>query len=392
MRLSRPPQVAILGAGLCLFVSSACDDGGTLGASRPDRSVATASTATSTTGPSIGLQDIGLRLDLEAADLQDPVLVTNAGDGSEDLFVVEQTGAILRMRSGRAPEMWLDIGERIIAGGEQGLLGLAFHPAYERNGRFYVNYTDLEGDTVIAEYHSANDRADPSTERILFTVDQPFANHNGGNIVFGPDGLLYIGMGDGGAAADPDQRAQDPKQLLGKMLTYDVDAEGEPRIWASGLRNPWRFSFDRETGDLWIGDVGQGDLEEIDRLPAGSPPGTNFGWDTMEGDRCFEPLRGCDSRGLHFPVAVYNHDEGCSVTGGFVYRGTDFSDLQGVYLFADYCSGTIWGLDAAGPDEQDPVVLLRSEANISSFGEDEMGELYLSDHQGNVFRVLSDEK
>jgi glucose/arabinose dehydrogenase len=320
------------------------------------------------------------------------------------VYVVGQGGVIrVAERNGRLqPTPFLDISDDVTAGGEQGLLGLAFHPAYEQNGRFFVNYTDLNGDTVVAEYRRTGERAaGPGTERVLLHIEQPYPNHNGGMLAFGPDGFLYIGMGDGGSGGDPHDNGQRLDTLLGKMLRIDVDAgrpygipsdnpfvgdeERRPEIWAYGLRNPWRFSFDRQTADLFIGDVGQNELEEIDVLPAGTPTGANLGWRIMEGSRCFL-TEDCDTEGLLPPVAEYATAEGCAVTGGYVYRGERFPALRGGYLFADFCGGQIWGLNAdkARQGSAVPRLLLRTDFRISSFGEDEAGELYVTDLLGDT--------
>jgi glucose/arabinose dehydrogenase len=344
------------------------------------------------------------------SDLQSPLFAGHAGDGSGRLFVLEQAGRIRVIRDGRlAPAPYLDISDRVRAGGEQGLLGLAFAPTFATDGRLFVNYTDGNGDTVVSEFLApdpAADRADPGSERVLLLIDQPFANHNGGALAIGPDGLLWIATGDGGSGGDPRGNGQRLDTLLGKLLRIDprpaggapygipadnpfagsADARGE--IWAYGLRNPWRFSFDRATGDLWIGDVGQSSLEEVNHWPAGSPAGPNFGWNTMEAGACFEPAEGCVTDGLVLPVAEYGHDRGCSITGGYVYRGTAVPGLAGTYLYADYCSGTIWGLDASAA-QPTPRVLLEAGANIVSFGEDEAGELYVVDLGGRVLRVVA---
>jgi glucose/arabinose dehydrogenase len=336
-----------------------------------------------------------------------PLLVTHAGDGSGRLFVVEQGGTIRIVRDGRvATQPFLDVSSLTEGEGERGLLGLAFHPRYERNGRLFVNYTDNAGDTVVAEYQRSQDenRAEPDSAQTLLHIDQPFANHNGGNLVFGPDGYLYVGMGDGGSAGDPMGNGQRLDTLLGKLLRIDVDSvsgdgyavpadnpfvdrdDARPEIWAYGLRNPWRFTFDEQTGTLWIADVGQTELEEIDRTSA-ARPGLNYGWNVMEGTRCYEP-ESCDKSGFVAPVAVYSHEDGCSVTGGHVYRGSDFPSLRGGYFFADYCSGKIWALDAEGEGSQEPVELMDTDRLISSFGVDEDGELYLTDHDsGEVLQV-----
>ena len=359
------------------------------------------------TEPPSDLDVSALELELEPflEGLQAPLLLTHAGDGSGRSFVVEQGGTIRTVQGGRVqPEPFLDISDRTEGGGEQGLLGLAFHPAYERNGRFFLNYTDLAGDTIVASYRSDGDRADPASEEVLLKIDQPYPNHNGGHLAFGPDGLLYIATGDGGSAGDPQENGQNRDALLGKLLRIDVDegspygvprdnpfADGEngaPEVWAYGLRNPWRFSFDQRSETLWVGDVGQGELEEIDRVPIGEG-GLNFGWNEMEGSRCYEG-EDCDTSDKVLPITEYGHDLGCSVTGGFVYGGEDFPELQGAYLFGDYCSGHVWGIDAAASGPVEPTLLMSTERALSSFGLDEDGELYITDiGAGEVLRVVA---
>lgn len=325
---------------------------------------------------------------------ESPVGVTHAGDDSGRLFVIEQVGRIQVIEGERA-ETFLDIGDRLVSGGEQGLLGLAFHPRYEANKRFYVNYTDLDGDTVVSEFESTEDGGDPSSERVLLRIDQPFENHNGGHLAFGPDGYLYIATGDGGSAGDPENNGQRLDTHLGKLLRIDVDSraagqygipkdnpftddpDARPEIWAYGLRNPWRFSFDRETDELWIGDVGQSATEEIDREPAGSRGGRNYGWRLVEGNDCYED--DCDPSRFVPPVATYSHELGCSVTGGYVYRGDAYPALRGAYIAGDYCSGYIWALPANVNGVEDPEPALATDLSISSFGEDEAGEIYLTD-------------
>jgi glucose/arabinose dehydrogenase len=342
--------------------------------------------------------------------LASPLFAGHAGDGSGRLFVLEQAGRVRIIRDGRLlPEPFLDLGDRIAAGGERGLLGLAFSPEYADDGRLYVNYTDRDGDTVVSEITAgdpAADRADPATERVLLTIDQPYANHNGGGLATGPDGMLWIATGDGGSGGDPLGAGQRLDTLLGKLLRIDPSpSDGAPyaipadnpfvgrsgargEIWAFGLRNPWRFSFDRATDELWVADVGQGSAEEVNRWPAGSAPGPNFGWNTMEASACFEPAEGCSTEGLVLPVAEYGHDVGCSITGGYVYRGTSVAGLAGTYLFSDYCSGTVWGLDAASADPA-PRVLAETGGAVASFGEDEAGELYVVDLAGGrILRVV----
>jgi len=322
--------------------------------------------------------------------LRRPTLITHAGD--DRLFIIEQPGRIRIVAGGALrEEPFLDI-ERIVGSNanEQGLLGLAFHPNYAANGNFFVNYTDRRGGTVVARYTvSADpDHADPVSAEILLTIEQPFRNHNGGGIVFGPDGLLYIGMGDGGDAGDPYGNGQNPNVLLGKMLRLNVNEPGaRPEIWAMGLRNPWRFSFDRLSGDLFVGDVGQGEWEEIDVVRAPLPAaGPNFGWNILEGTHRYSTFG--DAAGLAGPAAEYSHAEGgCSVTGGFVYRGAALPALNGVYFYGDYCSGFIWSLVPNESGGWDSNLFMQTGLNISSFGEDGEGELYVVDHGGAVYKL-----
>ncbi|KAB8139828.1 PQQ-dependent sugar dehydrogenase [Chloroflexia bacterium SDU3-3] len=337
------------------------------------------------------LGQASIALERMAQGLDSPTFAV--GDGGGRLFVVEKTGKIQLFAAGtQDPKLFLDIVDRVGSNeSERGLLSVAFHPQFAQNGLLYVDYTDRAGDTVIARFHASGDSADPASEQVLLTIQQPYANHNGGQIAFGPDGYLYIGMGDGGSAGDPQGNGQNPDALLGKLLRIDVDGGqpyaipadnpfakggGKGEIWAVGLRNPWRFSFDRATGDLYIADVGQNKIEEIDFQAAGAGAGANYGWNATEGDECYQ--RGCDLAAYVAPVAQYTHAEGCSVTGGYVYRGERIPALQGTYLYADYCSGTIWGLqrDAGGAWQQ--RVLLTSGLQISSFGQDDAGELYLT--------------
>jgi glucose/arabinose dehydrogenase len=353
-----------------------------------------------------------LALTAPITGFSDPVGLYHAGDASDRLFVIEQRGRIRIIRNNAIlPTPFLSITNRVVFGSEQGLLGLAFPPGYASKGYFYVNYTNRAGDTVIARYHlTANpDLADPASEQVVLTIGQPYPNHNGGQLAFGPDGYLYIGMGDGGSGNDPQNRAQNPNVLLGKMLridtetgqpaTYTVPPSNpfigqtayRPEIWALGLRNPWRFSFDRQTGDLYIGDVGQDSWEEVDFQPAGSAGGQNYGWRIYEGSHCTN-LDPCNPAGLTFPVAEYSHSFGCSVTGGFVYRRADYPRLQGTYFYADYCSGIIWGLRGPAGGWQNQL-LLDSPYSISSFGEDEAGRLYVlryADNGAGTVYLLTD--
>jgi len=360
----------------------------------------------------VGAAEIGGRVTLPEVDLvpvvtrnlQSPLYLTHAGDGSGQLFVVEQPGTIRVIVQGILQDKpFLDIKNRVLPGGERGLLGMAFHPTHRKNGRFFVNYTRRDdGATVVAEYRRQGQGLQASSEeRTLMVVPQPYANHNGGMVAFGPDGFLYIGRGDGGSRGDPQNRAQNPAELLGKILRIDVDgaspyavpsdnpfarAGGRPEIYALGVRNPWRFSFDRETGALWLADVGQNKWEEIDLVTRGG----NFGWRIMEGRHCFLPEKDCPVEGLIMPIFEYGHDQGrCSITGGYVYRGRNLPALQGSYLFGDYCSGELFAVPvgsgvAAGSE---PRVLRKSGMRISSFGEDEAGEVYVVDHRGSLYRL-----
>lgn len=352
-----------------------------------------------------------IHLEKVAEGFTQPTYLTHAGDGSGRLFVVEKPGRVWVLQDGqRQPEPFLDITDRVRSReSERGLLSIAFHPDYEVNGRFFVDYTDRKGNTVVAEYRVSDDpnRADPSSERVLLYIEQPAANHNGGQLQFGPDGYLYIGMGDGGNAGDPWGNAQNLGVLLGKMLRIDVDAGApygipadnpfldkagaRPEIWAYGLRNPWRFSFDRATGDLYIADVGQNKWEEVDVAFAPDPGGQNYGWDVMEGFHCFEPAEGCDPTGLTLPVLEYGHDVGCSITGGYVYRGRKYRDLQGTYFFSDYCTGRLWGMRPLEGGWQ-WAEFLATGLNVSTFGEDEEGEIYVLDYaRGDVYHLVGSE-
>lgn len=353
---------------------------------------------------------IDLQLELVSDAFFEPVDITHAGD--DRLFVVQKNGIIYILnpddQANASP--FLDIDSRVrSSGGERGLLGLAFHPNYAENGYFFVNYTNLDGHTVVARYQVSGDDpdlADFNSEKILFTVNQPFANHNGGDLNFGPDGYLYIALGDGGSANDPQNNGQKRQTMLGKILRIDVD-NGDPyaipqdnpfaetdetldEIWALGLRNPWRFSFDRLTGDLWIGDVGQGDWEEIDFQAADSEGGENYGWRCYEGDAAFNTDGCIDASNYRFPVHAYqsNLPNGCSVTGGFVYRGATFPLLYGKYIYADYCSGKIWALEQNESEEWINTELFDGPGGqYVSFGEDAQGELYLTSLGGNIFQV-----
>jgi len=334
--------------------------------------------------------------------LVSPVDIQFPNDGTGRMFIVEQAGRIRIVENGQLLETpFLDIVDRVGSeGNEQGLLGLAFHPDFRDNGNFYVNYTDKNGNTVIARFHAQGDLTDPASESRLLRVAQPFPNHNGGGLVFGPDGYLYIGLGDGGSQGDPSGNGQNLNTLLGKLLRIDVDhgspyavpgdnpfatGGGKPEIWAYGLRNPWRFSFDRATRDLYIADVGQDTWEEIDFIPAASGAGSNFGWNYFEGSH---PYQGASPAGIQFqvPVAEYSHAEGgCAVTGGYVYRGA-LTEWQGVYLHGDFCSGKVWGLVRSRNGWQYQI-LFETGFNITSFGQDTSGEIYLADRAGGIYRL-----
>jgi glucose/arabinose dehydrogenase len=342
----------------------------------------------------------GFRLARVAGGLGDALHVTGAPGQRNRLFVARQSGRIQVLDRGRvraAP--FLDLSGAISAGGERGLLGLAFHPGYARNGRFYVNYTDRAGDTQVVEYRRASaTRANPRSARRLLSISQPFANHNGGHLAFGPDGHLYIGTGDGGGGGDPRGNGQSRTTLLGKILRIDVDARtggrpygiprdnpfrgggGRPEIYAYGLRNPWRFSFDRARGDMWIADVGQSAVEEVNFRPRGRARGANFGWNAYEGRARFAGPGAIRGRAPVFPVAQYGHARGCSVTGGYVYRGARVPALRGRYVFADYCSGRVWTMRAGprpGGLREDTGRLGTSLATVTSFGEGQNGDLYV---------------
>jgi len=353
------------------------------------------------------LEQLNLTLKPVASGFAKPLYLTHAHD--QRLFVVQQAGQIMIIEGGvTRPTPFLDIKTRVGSNGnEQGLLSVAFHPNYQKNGLFYVNYTNLEGSTTIARYNVSADPnvADEISEQILLTIPQPYSNHNGGHILFGPDGYLYIGMGDGGAANDPHNNGQSLNTLLGKILRLDVDtgspygvpqdnpfittAAARPEIWSYGWRNPWRLAFDAATGDLYVADVGQNQYEEVDVELAGSGGGQNYGWRLMEASHCFNPTS-CDPATLKvvMPIAEYPHSQGCSVTGGYVYHGTQFPQLNGVYIYGDYCTGTLWGLRHEADGSWSQAELLASGKIISSFGLDAAGELYLIDHRnGEVWQV-----
>lgn len=359
-------------------------------------------TMTPTVSPvtTIGLRQV-------ASGLNSPTFLESAGDGR--LFVVEQPGRLVIVEDGSVlSRPFLDITDRVgSTASEQGLLSLAFDPLYAENGYFYVDYTDLNGNTVVSRFSvfpDDPDLADADSEIILLQVNQPYGNHNGGQLQFGPDGYLYIGMGDGGSAGDPQNNGQNPSTLLGSILRVDVTDEtgyqipttnpfvssdrARPEIWAFGLRNPWRFSFDSLTGDLYIADVGQNLWEEVNIQKANSAGGENYGWNILEASHCFltDP---CDSTGMVLPIAEYQHLDGnCSITGGYVYRGEQFPGFWGNYFYADYCSGRIWTLFQKDDGSWAQTQVLDSSYFISSFGEDASGELYFTDlASGGIFQI-----
>ena len=337
--------------------------------------------------------------------LNKPLGMAAISDDSGRLLILEQEGVIRLIENGELKDSpFLDIRDRInIQGSEQGLLGIALAPDFIDSRIFYLNYTDLKGDTVIARYQAADDlnTAGHDSEQILLRQNQPYRNHNGGNLVFGPDGFLYAGLGDGGSGGDPQKNAQNTNTWLGKLLRIAVTDQtlyaipsdnpyvnggGKSELWAIGLRNPWRFSFDRLTGDLYIADVGQGSWEEIDFVPAGTPPGENFGWNYREG---FHPFEGSAPENLVLtdPITEYGHDQGCSVTGGYVYRGQSLPEWNGVYIYGDYCSGTVWGTFQDPNGVWQVQIMFQTVENISSFGEDAKGEIYLIGYGGTLFKL-----
>ena len=394
---------------------------GLVGSPLPWASVESAFSA-SVDAPAAGVVDpsalsaASVKLTPIATGLSSPVFVTGPADGSGRLFIVEKTGTIRVVARGRLlATPFLSLSRYVSKGGEQGLLGLAFHPSFRTNHKLYVDYTDVAGNTVIREYRASvtsPNRVQLGSGRTLLTIKQPFGNHNGGMLAFGPDGDLYIGMGDGGSGGDPGNRAQSTSTLLGKILRIDVNGRsgalpyripstnpyvgraGLDQIWQRGVRNPWRFSFDRATGNLWIGDVGQNSWEEIDRAvrtSTGAGRGYDWGWRLTEGFHCFNPASGCSTRGLHAPRREYSHavNGRCAVTGGYVYRGTKIAALAGWYVFGDYCSGEVLAVSSTAASRPAPVTLFGtgSGRNVSSFGQDAAGELYVVDLRGTVYRI-----
>jgi glucose/arabinose dehydrogenase len=391
-----------LAAGVLLLVlASACTSGPGEGATELVTTAADApqaATQGTDTGPRLPAVDAGppaqggpLALKAVATGLDSPVHATAPPGDEHRLFIVEQGGRIRVLEDGKLKEKpYLDLSSDVSTGNEQGLLSLAFHPNFRSNGRFYVNYTDTDGDTRVVEFRDPGGGAEPIELRELLYVPQPYANHNGGQLAFGPDGLLYVGMGDGGSRGDPENRAQDLSDRLGKLLRLDVDRPStEWEMAGFGLRNPWRFSFDRVTGDLWIGDVGQNSVEEIDFVAAPELGGLkNFGWDVYEGSEIFEDKPLTPGGTLVKPLTEYTHDLGCSVTGGPVYRGTKLkSEAWGRYFYGDYCSGHVWSLTNV-----DGEVTRRGHPfripELTSFAEDGAGELYALSRNGSVYQLV----
>ncbi len=398
----RRPAAALAAVALAL---AACGGEGDDAAAPATTTVTPASPDPTSPAPAPGpgaqpLDSISVRLS-PVAELEQPVdLAVRAGDPA--LYVVEKTGRVRAVRDGAVDEApALDLRDDVSGAGEQGLLGLTFAPD---GAHLYVNFTDTAGDTRIVEYAFAGGRADPSTRRQLLTIDQPYSNHNGGHLAFGPDGHLYVGTGDGGSANDPEDRAQNLDSLLGKMLRVDPTPSGgrqytippgnpfvgqagaRGEIWAFGLRNPWRFSFDRETGDLWIGDVGQNAVEEIDFAPASSSGGENYGWPSMEGTLS---NRGGRPAGAVDPILGYGHsDGGCSVVTGYVYRGTTIPSLTGALLYGDFCAGDILALRQSEGAVTEQADLGIDVTGLSSFGQDGAGELYALSINGTVYRIV----
>jgi glucose/arabinose dehydrogenase len=372
-------------------------------ASTPEQPATTSDTSTATDGSGATTtrprpqppppEPRRLRLVEVGSEFVSPTHLASTPSEPERLYVVERAGRILILENGQPrPEPFLDVTDRVLAGDEQGLLSVAFHPDYEANGRLYVNYTNIDGDTRVVEYRANDERtaADPATARELLAVDQPFANHNGGQLAFGPDGLLYVGMGDGGGGGDPDNRAQDLSDRLGKLLRLDVDAAAhEWEAVAYGLRNPWRFSFDRETGDLYLADVGEGAQEEVNYVRWPVRELLNFGWDVFEGELPFEEKELNPAGRLVAPVAVYGHEDGCSVTGGGVYRGEAMPGLSGRYFYGDFCSGLVWSFRIRGAAAREHRREAFTVEGLSSFGEDAAGEIYLVSLTGTIYRLMS---
>jgi glucose/arabinose dehydrogenase len=415
--MRRPPPPTLLAVLSVVAVIGCSTNRATTAPSTgaPTASPAATATPTASAGPvSTGAPDLAhLTVNLRSFAQVDggPLGIDAPDDGSGRLFVIAQDGRIWVVDANGTvlSTPVINLGSRLKSGGEQGLLGLAIHPGFPTDPRVFVNYTNKDGDSVIASLAvDPNDpnRLDPDSHREILFLDQPFANHNGGDLLFGPDGYLYAFFGDGGSGGDPNGNGQNRDALLGKVLRLDVDhpggdlaysipadnpfvgRDGRDEIWLMGMRNPWRASFDRATGDLWIGDVGQGAWEEVDVARAGAG-GLNFGWNVTEGNHCYQPADNCNTDGLTPPVTDYGHDLGCTVVGGYVYRGAAFPALTGVYLFADYCSGRIFAIDPSTDAFRKPVQVGNGGDGISSFGEDASGELYITHLNGDVSKIVA---
>jgi glucose/arabinose dehydrogenase len=394
-------------AAVCLGAAAIAACGGGSGSSPSPLPSAPPPTASCAAGaPVSGVPALAARL--VASGLRSPLDLQSAPGDRERLYVVEQGGRVRVIRGGQLqPAAFLDVSDRVSTGGERGLLGLAFHPQFAANRRFYVNYTNRQGATHVAELRATSaDAADPASERVLLVVPQPFANHNGGALAFDRGGRLLIALGDGGSGGDPLSAGQSLDTLLGKILRIDVDSGSpyavppdnpflgtpgaQPELWAYGLRNPFKIAVDRATGDLYIGDVGQNRVEEIDVGLASRGGGENYGWRLLEGSQCFDPPSGCDRAGTTLPVYEYSHAEGCSVTGGVVYRGCRMPDLAGTYFFADFCSGFVRSfrlVDGRATDVRDWTAGLRGIDRPTSFGLDAEGEVHVVDYDGEVYRL-----
>ena len=388
----RRALTSILALGLLASLPGACGSDTATPAGPPDGTLA------------VGLQEVVSGLDF-------PLYLTAPAGDAGRLFIVEKGGAIRIVKDGTLlPTAFLDLAGRVATGAEQGLLGLAFDPGYADNGRFVVHYTDVSGNTVVSMFRVADgdpDRADPASETIVLTAEQPFPNHNGGQILFGPDGMLYVGLGDGGGSGDPGGRGQSLSDLLGVILRVDVASgtgytvppdnpfvgrtDARPELWSVGLRNPGRFTFDPAPGDLSIADVGQPAWEQVDVVSAaaGAGRGANFGWSSTEGRHCYADAS-CDPSTYILPVLEYSHDEGCSISGGFVYRGAAISALQGHYFYADYCQGWVrsFRLQDGQAVEPQQWPTLAPGGTVPSFGQDASGELYVLTAEGRVFRIV----
>lgn len=393
-----------LNAGLAVLATMFCSsqrDGATLHADTPSSIPLSAQPVVPDQSQA---PKITIALQQVAGGFQSPVYLTSPA-GDSRLFVVEQAGRILIVMNGAVvPKPFLDIRDKVGSGGERGLLSVAFHPLYRTNGFLFVNYNDKNGDTNIERYAVSRDPdvADSASAKRILKINQPYSNHNGGMNLFGPDGMLYIGMGDGGSEGDPHSYGQDNTTLLSKLLRIDVDhgdpysapsanglanSGGRPEIWATGLRNPWRFAFDAKDGNLYIADVGQNTYEEVDVVPM-NRAGVNYGWSIMEGFHCLHGF-GCNQSGLQRPVLVYSHDDGCSITGGFVYRGKAIPALDGHYFYADYCGSWLKSFKYVNGRVTEHTTWPVEKLSVpASFGLDGSGEMYIVGHGGRIYKIV----